>query len=360
MVDPDFKEATIQQYGLEIQYQRKNYLFSLAYAGAEGTHLALSRSNNQPALASPANPVNGLTTNSVVNATERVPFPGLAPFLFRVESSGTSSYNSLQATIDKRLSYGLQLLAAYTFSESIDTAGDSLGSAAFGLFGIPVFGEQVFNNQDAVAAQRGLSDFDRRHRFVLSYTWELPQLGSHSGFWFSKLAEGWATSGVVTLQSGLPFSILDSAAGTLFGPATSFTTGNLVAGKTLKDALRSGSVSSRVNEFFNTNVFAPAPFIPDGGLIAGEFPVTGGGTIFGDLGRNILRGPDQRNFDIALIKRTRLGEKANMVFRWEFFNFLNHPNFANPANDVSNPTFGTISAMSVNPRIMQYGLKMEF
>jgi hypothetical protein len=361
MVDPDFKEATIQQYGLEIQYQRKNYLFSLAYAGAEGTHLALSRSNNQPALASPANPVNGLTTNSVVNATERVPFPGLAPFLFRVESSGTSSYNSLQATIDKRLSYGLQLRAAYTFSESIDTAGDSLGSAAFGLFGIPVFGEQVFNNQDAVAAQRGLSDFDRRHRFVLSYTWELPEPGSHSGFWFSKLAEGWAISGVVTLQSGLPFSILDSAAGTLFGPATTFTTGNLVAGKTLKDALRIGSVSGRVNEFFNTGVFAPAPFIPDGGLIDGEFPVTGGGTIYGHLGRNILRGPDERNVDMALIKRTKLGEKTSMVFRWEFFNLFNHPNFANPASDVSNPsTFGKISAMSVNPRIMQCGLKMEF
>src|ERR1700751_4137208 len=79
---------------------------------------------------------------------------------------------------------------------------------------------------------------------------------------FSKFAEGWATSGVVTLQSGLRFSILDSAAGTLFGPATSFTTGNLVAGKTLKDALRNGNVSTRVNEFFNANVFAPAPFIP--------------------------------------------------------------------------------------------------
>jgi len=135
----------------------------------------------------------------------------------------------------------------------------------------------------------------------------------------------------------------------------------LVAGKTLKDALRSGSVSSRVNEFFNTNVFAPAPFITDGGLIDGEFPVTGGGTIFGNLGRNILTGPDQRSFDMALIKHTRLGEKASMVFRWEVFNFFNHPNFANPASAVSSPsTFGKISAMSVNSRVMQYGLKMEF
>jgi hypothetical protein len=175
------------------------------------------------------------------------------------------------------------------------------------------------------------------------------------------LAEGWAISGVVTLQSGLPFSIFDSAAGTLFGPSTSFTTGSVAAGKTLHDAARSGSVSSRVNQFFNNSVFVPAPFIPDGGLIDGQFPVTGGGTVFGNLGRNVLTGPDQRNVDMALIKRTRLTEKVRMGFRWEVFNIFNHPNFANPASDVSTPsTFGKITAMSVNSRIMQFGLKLEF
>ena len=165
----------------------------------------------------------------------------------------------------------------------------------------------------------------------------------------------------MTLQSGLPFSILDSAAGTLFGPATYFTTGSLAPGKTLEDAVLQGSVSSRVDRFFNTSVFVPATFVPDGGLIDGRFPVSGGGTIFGNLGRNVLRGPGQRNVDMALIKRTRLGEKAGMVFRWEVFNVFNWSNFANPASDVSSPsTFGKISAMSVNPRIMQFALKLEF
>jgi hypothetical protein len=89
--------------------------------------------------------------------------------------------------------------------------------------------------------------------------------------------------------------------------------------------------------------------------------VSGGGTIFGNLGRNILRGPGQRNFDVALIKRTKLRDKASLVFRWEIFNAFNWANFANPASDVSSPsTFGKISAMSVNPRIMQFGLKLEF
>jgi hypothetical protein len=360
-IDPDFKDATIQHYGLDVQYQAQSYLFSLAYAGAKGNHLAVSRSNNQPALASPTAPVNGLTTNSVANAAERVPFLGVAPIDFGVESIGTSRYDSLQATVDKRLSHGFQLLAAYTLSRSVDTAQDSLGSAAFGVYGATVFGEQVFNDQNDVAAQQGPSDFDRRHRFVLSGTWELPQPGNHRGLSLSTLAAGWAISGVATLQSGLPFSILDSAAGTLFGPATYFTTGSLAPGKTLEDAILHGSVSSRVNQFFNTGVFVPAAFIPDGAVIDGKYPVTGGGTAFGNLGRNVLRGPGQRNIDMALIKRTRLGQKASLVFRWEVFNVFNWTNFANPASDVSTPgTFGKISAMSVNPRIMQFGLKLEF
>ena len=165
----------------------------------------------------------------------------------------------------------------------------------------------------------------------------------------------------MTLQSGLPFSILDSAAGTLFGPATLYTTGSLASGATLADAGRSGSVSSRLGEFFNTKAFVAAPYIPDGGLIDGKYPVAGGGTIFGNLGRNILRGPDQQDFDIAAIKTTSLSDRVKLIFRWEIFNALNRPNFANPSNDVSTPsTFGVISALTVNPRIMQYALKVEF
>jgi hypothetical protein len=360
ITDPDFKESTVQQYDLDLQYQHKSYVFSVAYAGAKGTHLAVGRSDNQPALASPSTSVNGLTTNSVANAAERVPFVGLSPVIARLESSGNSIYNSLQATLKKDMSHGFQFLAAYTFSKSIDDAGDSLGAAIGGEFGLPIFGELVYNNQNDVAAQRGVSDFDRTHRLVMSGTWNLPG-PEYARNAVQKLGNGWGISGIVTLQSGLPFSILDSAAGTLFGPATLYTTGNLAPGATLSDSSRSGSVSSRVNEFFNTKAFIPAPFIPDDGLIDGEYPVSGGGTIFGSLGRNILRGPDQRVGDIAVIKTTPLTERVQLIFRWEVFNVLNRPNFANPSNDVSTPSiFGVISALTVNPRIMQYALTLEF
>jgi hypothetical protein len=362
ITDPDFKESTFQQYDFELQYQHKNYVLSIGYAGAKGTHLAVGRSNNQPFLASPSGPVNGLTTNSAANAAERVPFVGLSPLLYRFESSGNSIYNSLQATLKKDMSHGLQFLAAYTFSKSIDDAGDSLGAAIAGTFGLPIVGELVYNNQNNVAAQRAVSDFDRTHRLVISGTWSVPGAGRATNAIVRKLGSGWSISGIATLQSGLPFSIMDSAAGTLFGPATIFTTGSLAPGATLADAGRSGSVSSRVNEFFNTSAFVPAPFIPSGGLIDGKYPVSGGGgTVFGNLGRNILRGPDQQDFDIAAIKTTPLSDRVNLIFRWEIFNLLNRPNFANPSNDVSTPsTFGVISALTVNPRIMQYALKLQF
>ena len=361
IVDPDFKESTVQQYDLEVQYQHTSYVLSLGYVGAKGTHLAVSDSNNQARLASPAAPVNGLTTNSAANAVQRVPFLGFAPLALRVESPGNSYYDSLQATVKKDLSYGVQFLAAYTFSKSIDTAGDSLGTASLGRYGSPIFGQQVFNDQNNIAAQRGPSDFDRTHRFVFSGVWTLPS-PVNSRSLRGRFGQGWAISGVVTLQSGLPLSILDSAAATLFGPSSFFNTGSLAPGATLQKAVRTGSVSSRVNEFFNVKAFVPAPFISSGGLIYGEYPVSGGGgTIFGNLGRNILRGPDELNADLEAMKSTKLREGIDLVFRWGVYNVFNHPNFANPSSNVSAPaTFGTITAMSVNPRIMQYGMKLEF
>jgi hypothetical protein len=188
----------------------------------------------------------------------------------------------------------------------------------------------VYNDQNDVAAQRGVSDFDRSHRLVISGTWNVPGPYHATNAAIRKLGDGWSISGIATLQSGLPFSILDSAGGTLFGPATLYTTGSLAPGATLADAGRSGSVSSHVNEFFNTSAFVAAPFIPGGGLIDGKYPVSGGGgTVFGNLGRNSLRSPDQQDFDIAAIKTTPLTSRVKLIFRWEIFNLLNRPNFAN-------------------------------
>lgn len=360
ITDPDFKESTVQHWGLDLQYSFKDYVFSAGYSGAKGTHLQVGRSINQPPLASPSNPVNGLTDNSPSNATSRVPFFGLSPLMFRVESSGNSIYNAFEFTAMHRMSHGFQFLAAYTLSKSIDDAADSLGAPNFGAFGVPIVGELVFNNQNNRRAQRGLSDFDRRHRFVLSYVWDLPAGRLFANSWARQLATGWSLSGVTTIQSGTPFSIVDSGAGTLFGQPSLFFTASLAPGKTLSDARRAPG-TDKVNQFFNPAAFEPASFVPDGGLIDGQFPVIEGGTLFGNLGRNILRGPDQRDVDFAISKRTRLTEKFSLILRWEMFNVFNRANFANPGNDVEAPgSFGVIGGLTVNPRIMQYAVKLEF
>ena len=290
-----------------------------------------------------------------------MPFLGIAPLVFGVESTGTSRFDSLQATVEKRLSHGVQFLAAYTLSRSVDSAQDSLGSAAFGVYGATVFGEQVFNDQNDVAAQRGPSDFDRRHRFVLSYIWQLPEPAAITDT-FSKLSEGWAFSGVVTLQSGLPFSILDSAAGTLFGPGHLFHHRKSGAGEDARGCGSEGSVSSRLNQFSTRTCLFPRPFVPDGALIDGRFPVTGGGTIFGNWEGMFSEGlVSAMSTWRSSSGRGSARKTRPCVFRWEIFNVFNWANFANPASDVSSPsTFGRISAMSVNPRIMQFALKLEF
>src|SRR5258707_10692624 len=241
ITNPNFKESTVQQFDLDLQVQHKSYVFSIAYAGAKGTHLALARSNNQPLLANPSNPVNGLTTNSVANVTERVPFVGLAPLIYRLQSSGNTIYNSLQATLMKDMSDGFQFLAAYTFSKSIDDAADSLGTPLGGSFGRPILGQVVYNDQNNVAAQRGVSDFDRTHRLVISGTWSVPGPGHATSAVVRKLGNGWSIPGRGTRQSGLPFSILHSGAGPLFGPATLFTTGSLAPGATLRSAVRAAT-----------------------------------------------------------------------------------------------------------------------
>jgi hypothetical protein len=166
----------------------------------------------------------------------------------------------------------------------------------------------------------------------------------------------------VTLQSGLPFSIFDSGGGALFGAPSLFFTGSLAPGETLADGIGHGPVTKRLNNYFKTSAFSFAPFAPDGSLVDGQFPVSGGGgSLFGTLGRNILRGPKQTDIDIAFIKQTPITERVSLIFRWEIFNAFNTPSFANPTSDIeAGSAFGVISGLTVNPRIMQFALKLEF
>jgi hypothetical protein len=151
----------------------------------------------------------------------------------------------------------------------------------------------------------------------------------------------------------LPFSIVDSGAGSAFdGLTTVTTTANLAPGATRASGLTSGNIGSRLNNYVNFNAFAKAPIIGDDGSATG----------FGTLGRNIYRGPFQQNWDFSLIKYFKITERQKIRFTTDFFDIWNHPAFSSPAfTDVQNQSaFGSIISTENNPRIIQFSLTWSF
>ena len=182
----------------------------------------------------------------------------------------------------------------------------------------------------------------------MNFDWELPRLRVASGL-LARMLNGWSLSGIATIQSGLPFSVFDSSAATVF--AATGSRAQLAPGATLGAISKEGSVHSRLNSYFNAAGFAAAPAL-------------GNGAGFGDSGRNLLRGPDQRNWDLAVVKRFAIGwpdKDARVDLRGEFFNAFNTVNFGQPGNNRLSPaTLGIINSTTVAPRIIQLALKFSF
>jgi hypothetical protein len=340
--DPEARDPYTQHFGVGVQYElARDYLLEVGYAGAKGTHLNGRFGINQPLLATPDRPVHGITVSTIENAILRVPVQGIAPNATQYAGGFDSNYHSLQVSVTKRLSRGVQLTAAYTFAKSLD----NLDQSSSGVF---LSAGNVSGNQLDFSQAKGLSAFDRRHRWVASFIWQLPR--STSGTLIGKaLLNGWDVAGLVTLQSGLPLTITDSGAATIFAQSTSRA--QFLPGMTARDAALSGPVTGRIDRYFNTAAFTSAP-------------TSGNGTGFGNSGRAILRGPDQRNIDVALVRHfslKALREGANLEFRAEAFNFTNTPSFANPSADRATPvSFGVISNTSISPRIIQVVIKLNY
>lgn len=341
-LDPQYDSPISQSYSVNTQYEfSPNLLLEVGYVGVHGTRVVGERNLNQPLLASSSNPVNGVTTNTVGNAGQRVPILGMAPRgVGNFETRGSVLANSLQVSLVKRFSRGLQFQTSYTFGKSLD---DSSGTTGRGGVFSGLYTGDVNNRRQA----RGRADFDRTHRFVNALIWEVPRFHKDQGF-AQRLLNGWQISGVVTIQSGQPLLILDSRSGSIYGANSQRA--QLCPGQTHANIPTSGSATSRLNDYFNTSAFCAPPAIGDG-------------FGFGDLGRGAVEGPGQTNFDLGIAKRTTVGglrESANLEFRCEFFNAFNHPQFANPANNVRDANFGIIGGTSVAPRIIQLALKYNF
>jgi len=353
-----FRSPILQRYSLNLQTAIANdWMLEVGYQGGRGTKLLQSRLFNEALSASPSNPIRGQTTNDFLNIPFRVPIEGFNPAssIF-IESAGASWYNALGASLSKRFSHGLQFLASYTLASALETnPGYTTGSFSGG----GLIGDQTAH------ANYGFDNFVRPQRFVLSYLWEIP--GPKSLSWKGRLLGGWSVNGVTTFQNGQRLTLVDDNLLNAFGIGnTGSDRAQLAAGCTNRNLVTSGSVTSRIDNYFNASCFGPPPIIGSDGL----------GTGFGNGGNGIVVGPDQRNFDIALIKRTALGNETRALeFRAEFFNAFNTPSFANP--DLStgtmtvdtttftplwlpNPNLGHITETTVAPRIIQFALKLFF
>jgi hypothetical protein len=337
-VDQYLKNPLVLSYNFNVQYGfTPSFVLEVGYVGNRGERLIAGEALNVAQLASPTNPLNcGLptgcvTTNTAANVNQRVPIIGIpSGGITNLANVGDSEYNSLQATLRKRFSHGLQFQGAYTFGRAFtDDAGLTYTSGTSATVNS--------NDPNNRAQQHAPADFNRTHRLVVNYTYDVPSYHRGDGF-AGKLLSGWALSGLTTVQSGLPINITDSRGALVF--AAGSARAQICPGDTYANLVTQGSIESRLNDYFNASAICPIPVV---GAING----VGGSTGYGDLGRNVLVGPGQLNFDAAIIKKTTVGgihENGYLEFRSEFFNLANHPQFSNPAaNAGSATTYGVIS-----------------
>ena len=310
-----FRTAYLQDWNLTVEREVATDLVArISYAGSKGTGLLQGWEQN------PATYIPGQSTLS--NTDQRRPYSPAFTSIETVDSVSGSNFNSLQLSLDKRFGRGFTFMANYTWAKSID-----YGSGAGTLW--PDFTDPWNHNID-----RGLSDFDRRHRFVASGLWELSRLQGRSALVRNTIG-GWALAGVLTLQSGPHFSVRS-------GRDNSFSGVGLDRADLVGDISRPAGVDP-VREWFNTEAFVQnAP-----------------GT-FGSSGRNIIPGPGLANVNMALSKSFTVYRESSIQFRAEFFNLMNHPNFiAKRSDNLTSGTYGRITSAD-DPRILQFGLKLLF
>jgi len=342
-VAPGFRSAVIQQYSANIQAElNKSSVLEVGYVGARGTHLVRQRSLNQALSASASHPIRGVTSNTLANIPSRVPILGVPPdSLVEMESEGSSWYNGLEMSLTQGLSHGIQFQASYTFSKTLDTDGSDINSTSSG-------NGLTLGDQNSPRQRWGRASFDRTHRFVFSSTWTLPSPGhgvSHA------LLGNWSGAAIATIQSGTALTIANTNSTNVFG--ISQDRAQLNPACSSNQLVKGGSVQSKLDGYFNASCFTTPPVIGADGI----------GTAFGDSATGIIEGPGQANLDIAVSKSISLRwirENSRLTLRAEFYNALNHPQFANPDTNFSSSTFGVISSTAVSPRVGQLALTFAF
>jgi hypothetical protein len=339
-----------QQWSFNIQQElATDLLFDIAYSGSKGTQLPMPTAINPlpteflaqgtRLLETVPNPFRSFVTAGPLGAatvTRRqllLPHPHFQGLTSNVSQLGSSTYHALQLKVNKRLSAGFSVLGSYTFSKII---GDVAGWNTSFLDNAPSFQDWYNRRLD-----RAIDPQDVSSRLVISYVWELPfgrgkrWLGG-AGRGVDALLGGWQMNGISTFASGQPVAVTNSIA-TTSGANRPHNLG--------RSAKKSGSVTSRLDSYFDASAFlAPGPFQ------------------FGTSPRTLpdVRGDGPQNFDLSLFKNFKFLERYTVQFRAEFFNLFNTPQFAEPNGAFGNAQFNRVNAQANVPRDVQLALRLSF
>ncbi|MDW5266230.1 MULTISPECIES: carboxypeptidase-like regulatory domain-containing protein [Acidobacteriaceae] len=313
VLNPKSKVGYTQDYNLTVEQQfGSNLAMSLAYVGNHALHIMGSRQFN-PSIYAP-----GATAG---NETARKLYPGLGAVEI-ADSYEYAIFNSLQLNVTRRVSHGLTLLSNVVWSKTIDNTS----SATEGNTGPP--------NPLNLNSARGPADFDQNVRFNASANYQLPKFNVNK--FTGAIVNGWQANAIISLQTGLPFTVLSGTDRSLSGIGNDYA--DVVPG--VNPSRPAGY--TRIQKYFNTAAFTSAAL----------------GT-FGDVHRNSLRGPGYEDVDASLFKDVFNQSRIHGQFRAEVFNALNHTNLSNPVSTVSSGTYGQITS-SGSPRVFQFGAKILF
>jgi len=348
VLEKSYPNPQSYQYSLGVQYEvMPRTSVEINYVGSRQIHLGRNRNINQvpasfqPAVANFVN--NGCTPDIVptpastcVDPNTVRPFLGF-DFINVNERAATSRYNSLQVFFNRQMSHGLAFQAAYTYSRSIATTANRDSEAR----DLPM--------QDAFHPERekAVANQDIPHSLVFNYVWQLPFFDKTTGF-RKVLLKGWQVNGISTFRSGRPLNVCLQNENAGLGDFGICERPDIVANPILDKSKRT------LNEWFNTAAFVAPPL----------------GT-FGNGGRNPVRGSGINNWDFSIFKVTDIpwfgrhsgwnaAENAKIEFRAEMFNVWNHPQFGDPGTTLGDANFGQITGLGINPREIQFGLRLEF
>jgi hypothetical protein len=329
--DPDQVTPAVHQYNLGVQYElAADAVLDVAYVGNLGRHLPGFRNLNQRAVIQ-----NADGSQSAGNR----PYPAFGDIQW-MENRVSSDYNSLQVSLEKRLSRGLTGQVSYTWGKALTDAPDHISTSGGGA-GIDTGTFREPQDSFNLGAERGPAEFDIEHRFVASYIWELPfghgrKYGSEWNRALNFVAGGWQVTGIHVIQSGFALTATLGGASVLNLGGERRARPNLVGDPELPSSERT------IQRWFNTSAFAafsPAP------------------QAFGNAGVGIMRGPGYANFDFSLAKDFPIDQQRRVQFRAEMFNAFNRANFGPPNIQQESAGFGQILTAS-NARIVQFGLKL--